>query len=122
LYAYVFWALSTALCVAVALRFGRKNPLVVLVAQGIVLGMLGRHPTYSDIMLWLGLVPLVMLMRQQTQEKKKTKKTQRQSSQGEESNGSARDKYIKVWLAIGFCISLALNTAAYEVRRRFYYS
>jgi hypothetical protein len=105
LYEYVFWALPTALCISIAVRFGQKDPLAVLVGQGIVLCMLSRHPTYADIMLWLSVLPLLLLVSQQKHGKKK-----------QESGDNGIKKYIKVWLGIGFCISLGLNSAAYEVR------
>lgn len=78
--------------------------------QGIVLCLLSRHPTCSDIMVWLGLLPLVLLLlRRQGQEKNKKEKC------GGADEG-AGETHVKMWLAVGFCICLVLNTAAYEVR------
>lgn len=82
----------------------------MLAAQGIVLCMLGRHPTYSDIMLWVGLLPVVLLLLQrQGQEKSKKDKCGG-------ADKEAGKEHVKMWLAVGFCICLGLNTAAYEVR------
>ena len=79
-----------------------------------VLCMLSRHPTYSDIMLWLGLLPMVLLLLQrQGREKKKMKEKE---NCGRADERAEKHKNVKMWLAIGFCISLGLNTAAYEVR------
>jgi GPI transamidase subunit PIG-U len=105
LYDYVFWAICTGLCFSIALHFSSENPLEVMVAQSIVLCMLSRHPTYSDIMMWVGLLPLVLVLQKKKQEVKK-----------EEDDEGGVGKYLKMWLAVGFCISLGLNTAAYEVR------
>lgn len=107
LYEYIFWALPAALCLSIALRFGQQSPLGVLVAQGIVLCMLSRHPTYSDIMLWLGALPLVLLSLQKEGQNEKNKKRP--------SKHEAAGKHGKMWLAVGFCICLGLNTAAYEL-------
>jgi len=52
LFTYCFPAIVAALSLSVAVRFVH-NPLLVLCAQGAVLCMLGQHPTYSDLGLWL---------------------------------------------------------------------
>ena len=112
LYEYAFWAVSVGLCFSIALRFANKNPIAVLVGQGIVLCMLCQHPTYSDIMVWLGFLPIVLMEQNQWQENKENEKDGEDSGGG----GSLLKPAVKVWFAIGFCISLGLNTAAYEVR------
>lgn len=52
MFAYAFTALPLALAVGIALRHARQ-PLVAWCAISLLCGMVGRHPTYSDILLWL---------------------------------------------------------------------
>lgn len=50
---YCFVAIQIALSLVISIVLLPKHPIPTVVALGLVLSILGKHPTYSDIMLWM---------------------------------------------------------------------
>ncbi|GAB4813427.1 hypothetical protein N2152v2_000473 [Parachlorella kessleri] len=85
---YWFAVAPVAMSLPLALRFPRE-PLLCLLCQAITNCLLGPHPTYGDIALWLGLLPVAA--------------PQLATMRG------------KGWWAVSFLAILTLNTAAYQL-------